>query len=67
MQAIRIIHDEHRLQAAVLNGMRYLVREIRDRRARPDFDLLGAMIYYMDAFPEHDHQPISPRKCFADA
>ena len=57
MQAIRIIHDEHRSLAAVLHGMLYLVHEIRDRGVRPDFKLLGAMIYYIDAFPERFHHP----------
>jgi len=57
MQAIRIIQDEHRALAAVLHGMRYLVREIRDRGASPRFDVLGAMVYYIDAFPERVHHP----------
>ena len=57
MQAIRIILDEHRAMAAVLHGMLYLVHEIRDRRATPNFELLGAMIYYIDAFPERFHHP----------
>ena len=57
MQAIRIIHDEHRSLAAVLHGMLYLVHQIRDRGAEPNFDLFGAMIYYIDAFPERFHHP----------
>jgi hemerythrin-like domain-containing protein len=57
MQAIRIIQDEHRALAAVLHGMRYLVRETRERGAPPAFDVLGAMIYYIDAFPERVHHP----------
>ena len=57
MQAIRIIQDEHRSLAAVLHGMIYLIREIRERGARPDFSVLGAMIYYIDAFPERFHHP----------
>lgn len=57
MQAIRIIEDDHRALAAVLHGMRYLVREIRERGAAPRFDVLGAMIYYIDAFPERVHHP----------
>ena len=57
MQAIRIIRDEHRSLAAVLHGMLYLVHQIRDRGATPDFDLFGAMIYYIDAFPERFHHP----------
>jgi hemerythrin-like domain-containing protein len=56
MQAIRIIHDEHRSLAAVLHGMLYLVH-IRDRGAQADFGVLGAMIYYIDAFPERFHHP----------
>ena len=57
MQAIRIIHDEHRSLAAVLHGMLYLVHRIRDSGAEPHFDLFGAMIYYIDAFPERFHHP----------
>jgi hemerythrin-like domain-containing protein len=57
MQAISIIHDEHRSLAAVLHGMLYLVRDIRLRHARPDFAVLGAMIHYIDTFPERFHHP----------
>jgi hemerythrin-like domain-containing protein len=57
VQAIKIIHDEHRSLAAVLHGMLYLVRQIRERGAKPDFTLLGAMIYYIDTFPERFHHP----------
>jgi hemerythrin-like domain-containing protein len=64
MQAIRIIQDEHRALAAVLHGMGYLVREIRDGRAKPDFAVLGAMIYYIDAFPERFHHPKEDRYLF---
>jgi hemerythrin-like domain-containing protein len=65
MEAIRIIQDEHRSLAAVLHGMLYLVHEIRDRGAKPDFDLLGAMVYYIDAFPEHFHHPKEDHYLFA--
>ena len=51
MQAIRIIRAEHRSLAAVLDGMIYLVHQIRDRGAEPDFNLLGAMIYYSISGP----------------
>ena len=57
MEAIRIIQDEHRSLAAVLHGMLYLVHQVRDRGTKPDFDLFGAMIYYIDAFPERFHHP----------
>ena len=48
MRSIAIIQDEHRSLGAVLHGMRNLVRQIRDKGAAPDFELLGAMIYYID-------------------
>jgi len=57
MDAIRIIHDEHRSLAAVLHGMLYLVRDTRLRASAPRFDVLGAMVYYIDAFPERFHHP----------
>jgi hemerythrin-like domain-containing protein len=57
MEAIRIIHDEHRSLAAVLHGMLYLVREIRLRGAAPNFALFGAMVHYIDTFPERFHHP----------
>jgi len=64
MQAIRIIRDEHRAIAAILHGMLFLVRKIRDRGATPDFNLFGAMIYYIDAFPERLHHPKEDRYLF---
>ena len=57
MQAIRVIHDEHRALAAVLHGMLYLVRQIRYRGAKPNFDVFEAMVYYIHAFPERFHHP----------
>src|SRR5450755_2500330 len=56
MQAIRIIREEHQSLAAVLHGLQYVVREIRGG-AQPDFALLGAMVYYIDTFPERFHHP----------
>ncbi|HVO90432.1 MAG TPA: hemerythrin domain-containing protein [Casimicrobiaceae bacterium] len=64
MKAIRIIQDEHRALAAVLHGMLYHVHEIRDRAVSPHFELLGAMIYYIDAFPERFHHPKEDRYLF---
>jgi hemerythrin-like domain-containing protein len=57
MESIRIISDEHRSLAAVMHGLLHLLREIRERGRPPDFDLLGAMIYYIDVFPERYHHP----------
>jgi hemerythrin-like domain-containing protein len=63
--AIDIIMDEHRSLAAVLHGLRHLVREMRDRGKAPDFRLLGAMLYYLDAFSEKLHNPKESTYLFA--
>jgi branched-chain amino acid transport system ATP-binding protein len=57
VQAIGILHAEHRSLAAVLHGMLYLVRDIRLRGTAPRFDVLGAMVYYINAVPERFHHP----------
>lgn len=56
-QALAIIHDEHRSLGAVLHGLRFLVRSMRENGTPPDFKLLWAMLYYMDAFSERLHNP----------
>lgn len=57
MNAIRIIHSEHRSLAAVLHGMLHLVNEIGLRKEAPNFALFGAMVYYIDTFAERFHHP----------
>jgi hemerythrin-like domain-containing protein len=64
-EAIDIILDEHRSLAAVLHGLRHLVREMRERNKVPDFRLLGAMLYYLDAFSEKLHNPKEGTYLFA--
>lgn len=64
MQAAQIILDEHRSIAAVLHGMLYLVRDIRLRGSTPNFKVFGAMVYYIDAFPERFHHPKEDRYLF---
>jgi branched-chain amino acid transport system ATP-binding protein len=65
VQAIRIIQDEHRSLAAVLHGMLYLVRAIRDHGMEPDFRVLGAMVHYIDTVPERFHHPKEDQYLFA--
>lgn len=55
--ALAVIHDEHRSLAAVVHGLRYLVRESRTKNIRPDFRILWAMITYLEEFPEKLHHP----------
>jgi hemerythrin-like domain-containing protein len=64
MHALAILRDEHRTLAALLHGMLYLVRDIRAGRAVPDFKVLGAMVYYIDTFPERFHHPKEDRYLF---
>jgi len=63
--ALSIIHDEHRSLAAVVHGLRYLVRESRTKNTRPDFRVLWAMISYLEEFPEKLHHPKESAYLFA--
>jgi branched-chain amino acid transport system ATP-binding protein len=64
MRALDVIRGEHRSLAAVIHGLRHLVREVREHGARPDFGLLEAMLRYIDAFPELLHHPKEDRYLF---
>lgn len=64
-EAKRIILDEHRSISAVLSGLKELARLAQDPKLRPGFDVLRAMIYYIDAFPERMHHPKEDRYLFA--
>lgn len=64
-EAIAIILDEHRSLAAVLHGLRHLVREMTEHGREPNFRLLGAMLYYLDAFSEKLHNPKESAYLFA--
>jgi hemerythrin-like domain-containing protein len=55
--ALGIILDEHRSMAAVTHGLRFLVREMREKGIEPDGKLLWAMLYYIDTFPQKLHHP----------
>lgn len=64
MKAIEVIREEHRALAAVLHGLVFLVRETRERGTPPNFPVLSAMLYYIDAFPERFHHPKEDRYLF---
>jgi len=63
--ALDVIRSEHRDLGAVLHGLQYLVREVRERRREPDFQVLRAMVHYIDTFPEKLHHPKEDRHLFA--
>jgi hemerythrin-like domain-containing protein len=56
-RALTIIRNEHRSLAAVLNGLAFIMDEIRARRMQPDFVLFQAMLRYIEDFPEKLHHP----------
>jgi hemerythrin-like domain-containing protein len=52
-----ILRDEHRSIGAILQGMEYLLRQIRDRGVKVDLKVFWAMLYYLDTFSERVHHP----------
>jgi hemerythrin-like domain-containing protein len=62
--ALNIIRDEHRSIAAILHGMQYLVRHVRERGVKVDPRVFRAMLYYLDTFTERMHHPKEDRYLF---
>ena len=56
-RSLDIIRDEHSSLAAMLQSMRMLVDRGPGRDARQFFDVLRAMLFYIDEFPERLHHP----------
>ena len=56
-KALQVIQDEHVAVAAVLRSMLALLRRSRDEHRPPPFDVLRAMLFYVDEFPERQHHP----------
>lgn len=59
VRAIAILKDEHRSQAAVIRGLLHAVK-----LSHPDFSLLGAMLFYIETFPQRLHHPKEDRVLF---
>lgn len=59
MQArtLQIIQEEHQALAAMLRSLSMLLAHARRHGAMPDFDVLRAMMLYIDEFPERLHHP----------
>ncbi len=64
-KSIAILRHEHRSIGAVLQGLQRLTREAQEATARPSFEALRAMIYYIEAFPEREHHPKEDTQLFA--
>jgi len=52
-----VIRDEHQALAAMLRSLQMLVAKSRREQRLPDFELLRAMLFYIDEFPERLHHP----------
>lgn len=54
-RTLEIIRDEHQALAAMLRSLSMLLAHARRHAALPDFDVLRAMLFYIDEFPERLH------------
>lgn len=54
---MRVIRDEHRTLAAVVDGLVQVLAAIETGRNPADFDLLSAFIAYIEGFPARQHHP----------
>jgi len=55
--ALQVIHDEHVAVAAVLRSLHPLIEDGPGDEPERFFDLLRAMLFYIDEFPEQRHHP----------
>jgi len=53
--ALEVIRAEHQALSAMLRSMLMLVAQHRRQHTLPEFDVLRAMLFYVDEFPERLH------------
>lgn len=56
-ESLRIIRDEHMTLAAMLRSLSMMVERGPAKDAETFFDVLRAMLFYIDEFPEKRHHP----------
>ncbi|MEY4346461.1 MAG: hypothetical protein RL032_2293 [Pseudomonadota bacterium] len=56
-QSLHIIQDEHAALAAMLRSLRMMLDRGPDQEPGRFFDVLRAMLFYIDEFPERLHHP----------
>ena len=54
-EALRIIHDEHHAITAMLSAMRGVAARLSRQPDPQDFDVMRAILLYIDEFPERLH------------
>jgi hemerythrin-like domain-containing protein len=55
--ALQIIRDEHAAVAAVLRSLLQMMERAPDEQPERFFDVMRAMLFYIDEFPERRHHP----------
>ncbi len=55
IRTLEIIREQHQALAAMLRSLSMLLAHARRHGAPPDFDVLRAMMFYIDEFPERLH------------
>ena len=53
--ALKVIHDEHQALAALLHSLRAFAARAADAPRPADFEVLRAILFYVDEFPERRH------------
>lgn len=56
-ESIRIIRDEHAALSVMLRSLGFMVERGPDHEPGSFFDLMRAMLFYIDEFPERLHHP----------
>ena len=56
-ESLRIIHEEHASLAAMLRSLMLMVERGPEDSAEQFFDVVRAMLFYIDEFPERLHHP----------
>ena len=62
--AAGIIYEEHAAVAAVLRSLLAMIRQGPDTEPERFFDVLRAMLFYIDEFPERRHHPKESKLLF---
>jgi hemerythrin-like domain-containing protein len=55
--SVRIIHEEHAALSAMLQSLRMMIQRGPGDAPEQFFDVLRAMLFYIDEFPERLHHP----------
>jgi hemerythrin-like domain-containing protein len=54
-KALKIVHDEHQAIGAMLQTLRILSSRLSEKAKAEDFELVRAILFYIDEFPEKRH------------